>query len=515
MRFGTFRLRSAKLLVAPSITIIFMLAVGFISFKGLSGQQSALDDVYLGRFKGYQTVSTIVKEVANVHANLYKVISWASAKYDGKKVDALGKEQVQSLTNTRKLIEVALGSSVIGEEEKSLYTACLEQLKEYCTAAESAIDLSTSDINFATMYMPTADSKYQVLHKTLNLLLDLEDRLGREKYEQAANSFQSVLRILLIVLGFVVVLSLVASVLMARMITKPIKKVITGLENSSDRVSQSSALIAAAGHNLAEGASEHAGAIEETSSSLEEMSSMTRQNAENATQANVLMAETSQVMDKAKSSMGDLTRSMDEISRSSEETSKIIKTIDEISFQTNLLALNAAVEAARAGEAGAGFAVVADEVRNLAMRAADAAKNTAHLIEGTVKRIKEGSDLVQKTNEEFTRLTAGSSKMKDLVGEICEASREQAQGIEQVNKAVSEMDRVVQKVAATAQETASASEEMSAQANLMKGFVSSLAALVGQNGNQPEAGNKRLARALPSTSAGEGKSLARIESTGH
>src|SRR5208337_4378558 len=177
--------------------------------------------------------------------------------------------------------------------------------------------------------------------------------------------------------------------------------------------------------------------------------------------------------------MQNLTVSMNEISQAGEETSKIIKTIDEIAFQTNLLALNAAVEAARAGEAGAGFAVVADEVRNLAMRAAEAAKNTADLIEGTVKKIKEGSEVVQKTNTEFSEVQTSSARMGELVGEISAASVEQAQGIEQISKAVTEMDKVVQANSANAEESASASEEMSAQAEQMKQFVGELATMVG------------------------------------
>jgi methyl-accepting chemotaxis protein len=166
-----------------------------------------------------------------------------------------------------------------------------------------------------------------------------------------------------------------------------------------------------------------------------------------------------------------------------EETSKIIKTIDEIAFQTNLLALNAAVEAARAGEAGAGFAVVAEEVRNLAMRSAEAAKGTANLIEGTVKKIKDGSDLVTATNKAFTEVATSASKVGELVSEIAAASNEQAQGIEQVNKAVTEMDKVTQQNAANAEESASASEEMSAQAEQMRGIVGELIAIVGAHGH--------------------------------
>jgi methyl-accepting chemotaxis protein len=211
---------------------------------------------------------------------------------------------------------------------------------------------------------------------------------------------------------------------------------------------------------------------------------MTRQNADNATQADSLMKNANATVEKANTSMGRMTVSMQEITKASEETSKIIKTIDEIAFQTNLLALNAAVEAARAGEAGAGFAVVADEVRNLAMRAADAAKNTAGLIEGTVKKVQEGAELVGTTNEAFSEVAANSGKVGQLVGEIAAASSEQAQGITQVNQAVGDMDKVTQQNAASAEESASASEEMSAQAESMKQFVGQLVALVrGANGS--------------------------------
>ena len=284
-------------------------------------------------------------------------------------------------------------------------------------------------------------------------------------------------------------ISVIAFIILSLVITggivRPVNRVIEGLMGSVDQVGSSSAQIASSSQSLAEGASEQASGIEETSSSLEEMASMTRKNAENANQANTLMADTSRVVDEANHAMKELTQSMNEISTSSEETGKIIKTIDEIAFQTNLLALNAAVEAARAGEAGAGFAVVANEVKNLAMRAAEAAKNTANLIEGTVKRIKSGSEIVSKTNEAFGKVATGAKKVGQLVGEISAASQEQAQGIEQVNRAVAEMDKVVQKNAASAEESASASEEMNTQAEQMKDFVGELVMLVsgGSNGN--------------------------------
>ena len=287
---------------------------------------------------------------------------------------------------------------------------------------------------------------------------------------------------------FVTVIGITAFVLgcgLAFFISKGLVKslsVITGsMSEGADQVASASGQVSSASQSLAEGASEQAASIEETSSSLEEMSSMTKQNADNAGQADNLMNETNQVVASASTSMTKLITSMEEISKASDETHKVVKTIDEIAFQTNLLALNAAVEAARAGEAGAGFAVVAEEVRNLALRSAEAAKNTAVLIDGTVKKVKEGSEIVYKTNDEFSSVSKSASKVAELVAEISAASNEQAQGIEQVNTAVAEMDKVVQQNAANAEESASASEELNAQAKQMKGMVGELMALVGRS----------------------------------
>jgi len=294
---------------------------------------------------------------------------------------------------------------------------------------------------------------------------------------------ESTKRNVTIVVIIAVAAGLSLAFLISRGIVNVMRKIADQMDEGAEQVASAASQVSSSSQSLAQGASEQAASIEETSASLEEMSSMTSQNAGNAGQADGLMKEVNHVVTSANASMDELTSSMEEISTASAETSKIIKTIDEIAFQTNLLALNAAVEAARAGEAGAGFAVVADEVRNLAMRAADAAKNTSDLIEGTVKKVEVGTDLVNRTNEAFTQVADSAAKVGELVGEIAAASKEQAEGIGNVNTAVVEMDQVTQQNAANAEESASAAEEMNAQAHQIKTIVEELMALVGGTGN--------------------------------
>jgi methyl-accepting chemotaxis protein len=272
--------------------------------------------------------------------------------------------------------------------------------------------------------------------------------------------------------------AIVIAFITIRAINVVLKQIAASLSSGSEQVASASSQVSSSSQSLAQGASEQAASLEETSSALEEMSSMTKKNAESAQQAAGLAGEAKGAADKGNAEMDRMGRAIAEIEKSATETAKIIKVIDEIAFQTNLLALNAAVEAARAGEAGKGFAVVAEEVRNLAMRSAEAAKNTAAMIEESVKNAKNGVSIAGEVGKTLADITGSNEKVNALISEIAAASAEQAQGIGQVNTAVTQMDKVTQSNAAAAEESASASEELSSQAMELNGVVATLLQLV-------------------------------------
>ena len=288
--------------------------------------------------------------------------------------------------------------------------------------------------------------------------------------------------------------------LVARGLAGRIMRIVGQLREGSTQVASASEQVSSSSQSLAQGSTEQASSLEEITSSMEEMGSQTRQNAASAGEARRLADSAQGSADRGAEAMGRMSAAIDDIKTSSDQTAKIVTTIDEIAFQTNLLALNAAVEAARAGEAGKGFAVVAEEVRNLAQRSAEAARNTAELIEGSVKNADNGVAISKDVGEALGEIVDGNRKVSELVSEISAASEEQTQGIEQISAAVGQLDQVTQSSAANAEESASSAEELNAQAEEMHRLVQELRLVVGgsvASDEETAMTSSRFSRAAP------------------
>lgn len=257
-------------------------------------------------------------------------------------------------------------------------------------------------------------------------------------------------------------------------IIQGLNETFSGINDAANQVAAASSQVSDGSQELSQGSTEQASSIEELTASIEEIAAQTKQNAVNASQANELATRAKENAVKGNGQMERMQVSMTEINESSSNTYKIIKVIDDIAFQTNILALNAAVEAARAGQHGKGFAVVAEEVRNLAGKSANAAKETAALIEETINKVEAGTKIANNTADALNSIVEEVNKAAVLVGEIAAASNEQATGVAQINKGIEQVSQVVQTNSATAEEAAAASEELSSQAELLKSMVSKI-----------------------------------------
>ena len=323
----------------------------------------------------------------------------------------------------------------------------------------------------------------------------------KQKYAEAR---QLLFTLAPIMLGLMTTALCVIGVVLWRVIVKPINEIIVTLKGGAEKVSSASSQVASASQTLASGATTQAAGLQETSSSLEEMNSLTCKNAETAQQANTLSSEARSTADTGTAAMGRLSEAIGDIEQSSDKTAKIIKVIDEIAFQTNLLALNAAVEAARAGEAGKGFAVVAEEVRNLAMRSAQAAKDTSALIQESVGKARTGVTISGEVANVLNDIVTSVGKSSDLINEIASVSQEQAQGIGEVSSALTQIDNLTQQNAASAEESASASKELNAQAEAMTQAVISLMTLVGTSIHDHEGMKQAAPKRTSKMSSGKG-----------
>jgi methyl-accepting chemotaxis protein/methyl-accepting chemotaxis protein-1 (serine sensor receptor) len=339
---------------------------------------------------------------------------------------------------------------------------------------------------------------YVDLGEDCKKLVEVNNKLIQQERQAATDRVASSRWITFLLVGLGVVVTVVA-LWIVRDANATLRRSATELLEGSRQVAAAAGQVASASQSLAQGTSEQAATLEETSSSTTEITAITRRNAENTRTVSGLMTETAHRVADANHNLEEMVQSMKEINTSSEKISKIIRVIDEIAFQTNILALNAAVEAARAGEAGMGFAVVADEVRNLAHRSAQAAKDTAALIEESIAKSNEGNKKLQLVAGSIQQVTGSATQVKVLADEVDVGSQEQSRGIEQIATAVTQMEAVTQRSAASAEESAAASEELAAQAQTLYDIVERVRQLVGGSG---EASTRETATRRPAHHAG-------------
>jgi methyl-accepting chemotaxis protein/methyl-accepting chemotaxis protein-1 (serine sensor receptor) len=477
------------------LLLAVLLILGANSLYRIAALNTQIDTIVDGTSNAMAQANEIRYLIAELQAELRQVVI-ASAKQDTNTV----KSTLQEIRDDRRKLDSALDTlskTTVIEDIASRCQSIRGVMRDWAAQAERVETFANAN---STLEAVEASDQARTVGDNVTRLAEDIVRLHGQALENDKQEARSAFSASWMTLALILLAALGAAAWVFMGIHRS-DRVLRGtaveLRDGAEHVLHAAAQVASSSSVLSQGASSQAASLEETSASMEEMASMTRQNAENALQAAGLMNEVSHKVDESNQTLTAMVHAMSSIRESSTKVSKIIKTIDEIAFQTNILALNAAVEAARAGEAGMGFAVVADEVRSLAQRSAQAAKDTAVLIEESIGNSQEGERRVEQVTRSIGAITATVSTVKGLVDEVSVASQQQSQGLDQVTQAVAQMEKVTQSTTATAEESAAASEELKGQAETTLGLVASLEQLVGTSARTPGAAAARRSESAP------------------
>ncbi|MHB8110934.1 MAG: methyl-accepting chemotaxis protein [Syntrophorhabdaceae bacterium] len=533
---------SRKILFSPMVVLAMLIIFGIVAYIGMMNQKSAMDDMYHDTFANYQNASRIQDQITNVHANVYKVLSWANSNYNKDKVEALGKKQLTTLQKAIKDVENHLKRANIGADEKKIYGLLLDNLKEYYKPVEGVIDVATVDIASATMFMGTTDDKFQVLNQNLTQMMNQEDKRSESNYKSSVASFRRVFSLSIIVLVIAIIVSILATVLTTRVILEPISKTvqmigdiakgdltkrlevisqdeigsmartfndfvgtlhdtISRVADSSNRVSDAAVMLDSGAEQMAAGVEQAASQVNSVATASEEMSTTSSEIAQNcvrvakssenannsARTGENIITGTISVMGSINERVKNSAHIIENLGSRSEQIGAVVGLINEIADQTNLLALNAAIEAARAGEHGRGFAVVADEVRKLAERTSHATKEISETIiamqtetKNAVVSMKEGLSEAQRGANEASKSGDALHDILNQVNAVTTEINQIAVASEQQTATTNEIANNIQQISEVMAETARRIQDNANAASQLAGLSRDLHKVVGQ-----------------------------------
>lgn len=511
--FSNLRLRW-KVLFAPAFLILVMAGVGAFAIITQRDNQAAVDALMVGPVRQAEVLAEYANQATRTQVQLYHLTATAANETDEKKLKALGAATLKAVNDLAERLKTFEDPAFVFGRTREKIDQLKTAASTYVKQAKNVIDFADGDAATALTYMMSASRTFTAIEKLSDELADISKEIRDNRIAHNNAEVDRKAMLLVTVMLIVIALGCVISFLVARGISKPvvqlaaaIKRMAEGdfdiklpdlrrkdeigeiaiafnttVERLSDmiraiadaarEVSNATGEISTSTTDLSQRTEEQAASLEETSASMEEIASIVKNNADNAQHANQSATATRAEADRGGQVIAQAVSAMARIEESSHRISDIIGVIDEIARQTNLLALNAAVEAARAGEAGRGFAVVATEVRSLAQRSSQAAKDIKELITNSNGQVKDGVDLVNKAGAALGEIVASIKKVADVVSDIASASAEQSAGIEQVNKALTQMDEVTQQNSALVEENAATAKMLEELAVSMNERVS-------------------------------------------
>lgn len=491
---------SKKLTASFAVLVVIMLIIGGMGYYAAQSGDQSIEEIGEVRLPSIQSLQNMNLAVVAVNGAQQTLQNRALSVERREQAYVDIERYLQDFNDAKEIFEplpqtaeeaVLWDKFLLSMEEWSDdYRQFLRLSREYDDAIIANSGYEEIFTQLTNQFLSVTLRSFRQVYTQITELVDINEDIARHEVA-AANTKNDYVRFgSVIILGAGVAISVLLALFITRSINSSLSEIIEGLSGGSSQVDSASKQLSQSSQMMAESASQQAASLEETSSSLEEISAQIQQNAKNSTTAEKSIQTTQPLVTSGIEAMNRMNKTMIDIKDAAMETSKIIKTIDDIAFQTNLLALNAAVEAARAGEAGKGFAVVAEEVRNLAYKSAQAAKNTAELIERSQTESDRGLSVATEMSESLEKISKSVSDVSTLVVEISAASDEQATGIKQINTAMSEMDKTVQNNASSSEETASAAEELTSQAEELNYMVDRLMLIIGKTANNNGASHR-------------------------